>query len=877
MYRKVPRSIRRFCKTVLPQLYGATDGRRILDFVGKVVATDRWNSFDRFHDTTETLVRLYKAAGARAEIHAAPTGGGIGSGRWIIHEAEDLLAATVDVVRPVRRRVLNYKRNPWHIIQWSSSTSGNGMTNELVIADTKEQFDRLSASSLAGKIMLTHLKPSDILKQLADKGAAGVICDHPVPKLPNAVAWTKFGWGGVSIENAAVRLVGLAISENQGKKLRGLAQKHGRLTLRTTVDIRKYVGSHDVVSGLIVGRDDPQDEVWGLAHSSEPGAHDNASGVAVCIEIAHVIEELIAGGLLPRPRRSIRLLLGYECYGFFHYLEHVRRFQAPLAGVCIDSVGARPQICGRRLEWHDTIPMSAGFVNRVGEAVVRATLALRNPGYRLSCERFVSTADTLIGDPGYGFPCPWFTTHMGPGKRPLNAYHSSADTLQILSSRGLATCAAAMAAYLYYLADAASPELLELASAETTWTIKRILAAGKKTSADQAAYHRDQHGITIERLQRWMWGGDRPQILSHLSACEDEVRRAAEKAGAGTKRPGKRIPAGGRRIPRRTAPLSPTLENTPASIAGRIRASKLAAWALFWADGRRNLAQIAQAVSCETGKEIAIEQIVGFFEAHADLGYVELVDPKDAVTRSELVADLKALGVERGMDLLVHSSLSRIGHVPGGTGTVIDALLAVIGKRGTLLLPSFNHGRAQVFNPMTTPTTNGAIPEAGWRRPEAVRSIHPTHSVAAIGPRAEQFCRNHLEVGVWAPESPIGQLIHGGGYILSIGVTHAVSTAYHVAEISMPCRCINQFGGKGYVVGPDGTVSRVRGLAFRSGSCPVPLSKLDETLDRRKLQRHGKVGHADATLVKAIDLWKVRREHLKDACPKCGVRPGSGV
>jgi aminoglycoside 3-N-acetyltransferase len=243
------------------------------------------------------------------------------------------------------------------------------------------------------------------------------------------------------------------------------------------------------------------------------------------------------------------------------------------------------------------------------------------------------------------------------------------------------------------------------------------------------------------------------------------------------------------------------------------------------------------------------------------------------VKRSGLVADLKALGLARGMDVIVHSSLSQIGHVVGGAETVIDALLSVIGRRGTLMLPSFNHGRVQVFNPLATPTTNGAIPEAGWRRPDAVRSIHPTHAVAAIGPKAEEFCRGHLEAGVWGPDSPIGRLIHGGGYILSIGVSHLYSTAYHVAEASVPCSCFDQFGRTERVVDPDGQVREVKALAWRPEPCPVPIEKLIETLDRRKLRRRGKVGRADATLVKAIDLWNVRREHLKDACPTCPIRP----
>ena len=189
-------------------------------------------------------------------------------------------------------------------------------------------------------------------------------------------------------------------------------------------------------------------------------------------------------------------------------------------------------------------------------------------------------------------------------------------------------------------------------------------------------------------------------------------------------------------------------------------------------------------------------------------------------------------------------------------------------------MPSFNHRAAQVYNRMATPTTNGAIPDAFWRRPAAVRSEHPTHAVAAIGPRAERYCASHLEAGIWEPESPIGQLVHGGGWILALGTTHWTSTAYHVAEMSVPCGCIDPFGNIDRVVVGDGRVEEVWGLAFRRGECPVEISpKLDDALDRRGLQKRGRVGEADCELVLAEDLWRVRREHLRRVCPTCGISP----
>ena len=69
----------------------------------------------------------------------------------------------------------------------------------------------------------------------------------------------------------------------------------------------------------------PEEEIWAFAHSAEPGAIDNAAGVAVCVEVAEVIEHLIGAGAIQRPRRTIRLLHGYECYGLYRYLERVSR------------------------------------------------------------------------------------------------------------------------------------------------------------------------------------------------------------------------------------------------------------------------------------------------------------------------------------------------------------------------------------------------------------------------------------------------------------------------------------------------------------------------------------------------------------------------
>jgi len=860
------------------------DGRQMKSNVARIAATDRWNSFDRFQETTQTLSELYERAGARVEVTPIQTGRNLGDGHWAIQEAQDIKAAVADVVSPVRERILDYRDNPWHVVQWTAATPGRGLRCPLVIIDDEQELDRLPVGGLEGAAVLTQLDIRGVMAKLDRAGAVAVISDQAVPNNPDAVAWTKFGWGAVPMDHATANLVGLILSQRQGQRLRRLQNRHGQLTLLVKVDARKYVGSHDVICGVVEGEQDPQDEVWAFAHSAEPGALDNASGCALTIEVARILETLIASGALPRPRRSIRLVNGYECYGFFAYLERVGRMQPPLAGVNIDTVGSKPAVGNGRLEWHATTPMSAGFVDWIGEKILRSTLRQdRGAGYRLCLENFMETSDTLIGDPQYGFPCPWITTHHQRRGIGFDAYHSSADTMALVSAPGLKTCASAMAAYLYYLAQAGSDDVAAIASVEAE-RLKQYAGGRKRLKPAEATYVRDAMAVSLRQLRRWSWGGDRSQIEGHLADCERQVAAAA-RAAIGSRATARGASAQARRVPRRTALLTPTGDNCPSPISSRIGGSGLRRWALYWADGKRSLAQIREAISVEesgflsplgeTGDvDVELQNVIDYFEAHAELGYIELPEVESVITKRQLIADLRRLGLHEGMDVMVHSSLSSIGAVSGGADAVVDALLAVVGRSGTLMMPSFNHGMAKVYNPMTTPTTNGAIPDAMWRRPQAVRSMHATHAVAAIGARAEDYCRDHLEIGIWAPESPIGKLVHEGGYLLALGVDHESTTAYHVAEMSVPCGCIDPFANIDRIVQPDGTVEEVWGLGFRSEACPVPVSpKLDNALNRRGLQRCGKVGQADCQLVLAHDLWRVRREHLRGVCPTCKVKP----
>lgn len=174
-------------------------------------------------------------------------------------------------------------------------------------------------------------------------------------------------------------------------------------------------------------------------------------------------------------------------------------------------------------------------------------------------------------------------------------------------------------------------------------------------------------------------------------------------------------------------------------------------------------------------------------------------------TITSLITDLRALGVEEGMTLMVHSSLSRLGFVVGGAHAVVTALWAVVGDTGTLLMPTHSTDltdpaawrnppvpetwwepiRAEMpaYDPVLTPTRSmGSVVEFFRHLPGVVRSGHPTVSAAALGPNATVVTADHRVPDGLGEHSPQARLYELDGHVLLLGVSHANNTSLHLAE-----------------------------------------------------------------------------------------------
>jgi len=150
------------------------------------------------------------------------------------------------------------------------------------------------------------------------------------------------------------------------------------------------------------------------------------------------------------------------------------------------------------------------------------------------------------------------------------------------------------------------------------------------------------------------------------------------------------------------------------------------------------------------------------------------------VTRNDIVAGLRGLGIGEGDRILVHSSLRSFGYVEGGPEAVVDALLETVGPQGTVVVPTFTYG--VIFDVAEDPPRTGRIPQVFWRRPEAIRSPHVSHSVAAIGPLAQELYQADIGVYGLGLGSAVDRLAKAGGWVVLLGVNHTVNSTVHTGE-----------------------------------------------------------------------------------------------
>jgi len=151
------------------------------------------------------------------------------------------------------------------------------------------------------------------------------------------------------------------------------------------------------------------------------------------------------------------------------------------------------------------------------------------------------------------------------------------------------------------------------------------------------------------------------------------------------------------------------------------------------------------------GKRNALKRRIAWGRKKLNAVYVLLYR---RYTAPELISELKKR-LPKDVDIvMVHSSYDRL--LPMCTGApqdLITELIKYCGTTCTLVMPAFvlggrNYDKKEyfsrhAFDVTRTPSEMGLLTEVFRRTPGVLRSLHPTHSICAIGPLAHALTAAH--------------------------------------------------------------------------------------------------------------------------------------
>ena len=157
------------------------------------------------------------------------------------------------------------------------------------------------------------------------------------------------------------------------------------------------------------------------------------------------------------------------------------------------------------------------------------------------------------------------------------------------------------------------------------------------------------------------------------------------------------------------------------------------------------------------------------------------------INKQDVAKMFGELGIKPDSYVAVHTSLKSIGGIEGGAEGLLDYYTELL-PDGMLIVPTHTWAVVNRANPVydvreTVPNV-GVFPQIcakeAFRRENAVRSLHPTHSVAAFGKNCEAFAageentRSRTPVkGVW------GRFYDVNAKVLMIGVGLERNTYMH--------------------------------------------------------------------------------------------------
>ena len=556
-------------------------------------------------------------------------------------------SASLEVVSPESTTICRYEDEPLCLTCYSVATPPEGTEAEVVLQHGPLHPADVQEGQWAGRIVFTDQFPWTVAEAIGKSGAVGMISDcvsppwlaqHPPVRepedVPDLVMWTIF-----SGMRSQPQIFGFSLSPRQGRRLRKLITYSAEpVRLRATVVADTVEGSSDFVHATLPGTDRAGEEIWVLAHLSEPGARDNASGCCASVELVRTLGKLIAAGKLPPLKRTIRFMHAVEVSGFLPYLEtQQERWPQMLAGLCADSFAENFGVCGGEVVLYLAPETNASFIDGLWQTLLAAMA--QEPVTRFTDDNYAIFPwhtepffgnDAFISHGFFDVPTPQVSAW------PDKHYHSNMDRPEDINEASLSRMGALAGTYLYLLATAEAPEARWLARLAAQDFKKRVCDRVSQTVAEADSLPLPAEAAEALAAQVWHLGLQGQDAITQTlrfapgdQELQAELRGLAEDMAefARAEASGALALAGDQ-----TGEYVPFAVPADAPDAGLVARAKLwhpqgmdaaAQRVQPWINGRRTAREITERL--QASGVISLEEVVSALRALAQSGAVELL------------------------------------------------------------------------------------------------------------------------------------------------------------------------------------------------------------------------------------------------------------
>ena len=426
----------------------------------------------------------------------------------------------------------------------SFSTPSGGLLAPLVDVGRGDRDQDYAEKTLTGAVVLGDADPATLWRRATTRGAIGVVStslgQYVRPTPPGAPetprdTWDILQWGSIPYDQTrqgfGFKASPRAAAALRQALMRGVPRTMVRVSIASTFSskpVRTLVAE-------IPGRTTSGERVIIAAHVQEPGANDNASGVATLTELARALLDGIQHGRIPPPDRTITMLWLEEISGSRQWLkDHADQAKGVRYMFSMDMTGEDVRKTGGSFlieRWPDP-----GAIwerpwdphSEWGRGAVKAEQLkgdLINDLHRAICERVAAKTGwivktnpyeggsdhTVFGTAGVPAVLDWHFTDR--------YYHTNFDTADKTSADEMRNVSVSVGASAWLLASAKAPAALAVAQLVADAGQARVMLE-ETEGANLAAADADSSAARTREaiiLRAWRkWYGEAVRSVSRL-------------------------------------------------------------------------------------------------------------------------------------------------------------------------------------------------------------------------------------------------------------------------------------------------------------------------------------------------------------------------